>query len=198
MDPFLLPHQASCLSLLSTLLTLYSYKSLGKLAANTRDIRKKLKEKSRMLGRFPNDFHITQLRGKKRLEVLDIDEFNTSKNFSNPCLPSTEPLYPIKNVHDIYAVVAYKGKLSGNQCNHCLNNSYTLSTCIEAPSNEKSTVLNRDVNACRNMAIIFLSIVAGLGRPKRFCRSQEEMNLNAAILGEAPPTTDGIDDGLNQ
>jgi hypothetical protein len=127
-----------------------------------------------MLGRFPNDFPITQLRGKKRLEVLDIDEFNTSKNFSNPCLSSTEPLYPIKNVHDIYAVVAYK----------------------EVPSNENSTVLNRDVNACRNMAIIFLSIVVGLGRPSRFCRSQEEIDLNAAILGEVPTVDD--DDGLNQ
>ena len=149
-----------------------------------------------MLGRFPNDFPITQLAGKKRLEVLDIDEFNTSKNFSDPCLSSNHELYPIKNVHDIYAVVAYKGK-SFIAINDSLTNFSTVSLYIEAPSNENSTVLNRDVNACRNMAIIFLSIVAGLGRPSRFCRSQEEIALNAAILGEVPTVVDD-DDGLNQ
>ena len=64
-----------------------------------------------MLGCFPVDFLITQLAGKKQLEVLDIDEFNTSKNFSNPYLHPTQPVYPIKNVNDIYAVVDYKCKL---------------------------------------------------------------------------------------
>jgi hypothetical protein len=47
------------------------------------------------------------------------------------------------------------------------------------------------------MAIIFLSIVAGFGRPKRFCRSQEEIALNAAILAQVPTAVDD-DDGLNQ
>ena len=53
---------------------------------------------------------------------------------------------------------------------------------IEAQSNEYSTVLNRDINACRNMAIIFLSIIAGLGRPIRFCRSAAELALDAEVL----------------
>ena len=45
------------------------------------------------------------------------------------------------------------------------------------------------------MAIIFLSIVAGLGRPDRFCRSDAELAVDAAILAEVPP---GDDDDLNQ
>ena len=33
---------------------------------------------------------------------------------------------------------------------------------------QNTTVLNRDVNACRNFTTIFLSIIAGRGRPPRF------------------------------
>ena len=33
---------------------------------------------------------------------------------------------------------------------------------------QNTTVLNRDVNACRNFTTIFLSIIAGHGRPPRF------------------------------
>jgi hypothetical protein len=42
-----------------------------------------------------------------------------------------------------------------------------------------------------------MGLAVHVGRPKRFCRSQEEINLNAAILGEVP-TIDNDDDGLNQ
>ncbi len=50
----------------------------GNLSSNARDIRRRLKEKSDMLGLFPHDFHIERLRGMKRLVVLGMNEFNTS------------------------------------------------------------------------------------------------------------------------
>ena len=90
----------------------------GKLSSNFRDIRKKLLEKSEMLGCFPETFHIPELRGKKRLVVLDIDEFKTSINWSDPSLPPNSPVHPIKHVKDIYAVVAYKGTLIYSDYSH--------------------------------------------------------------------------------
>ena len=65
----------------------------GKLSANFRDIRKKLKEKSKMLGVFPPSHPIPELRGKRRLVVLDIDEYKTSRNYSDPTLPPNSTDY---------------------------------------------------------------------------------------------------------
>ena len=87
----------------------------GNLSSNARDIRRRLLEKSEMLGRFPADFHIERLRGMKRLVVLDVNEYNTSKNFSIPRLPHDHPVYPIRNVvnptsgRSLYAVVTSQG-----------------------------------------------------------------------------------------
>ena len=91
----------------------------GNLPSNARDIRRKLQEKSDMLGCFPfTDDIPPQLRGKKRLVVLDMEEYNTSKNFSIPRLPHEHPVYPIRNVIDqtdptgqrtLYAVVTSQG-----------------------------------------------------------------------------------------
>jgi hypothetical protein len=82
----------------------------GKLSANFRDIRKKLKQKSKMLGVFPPSHPIRELRGNRRLVVLDIDEYKTSRNYSDPTLPPNSPDHPVKHVNDIYAVVANKRK----------------------------------------------------------------------------------------
>ena len=50
------------------------------------------------------------------------------------------------------------------------------------------------------MAIIFLSIIAGLGRPSRFCRSAAELALDAAVLAQLPAVggDDNGDDHNNQ
>ena len=79
----------------------------GKLSANFRDICKKLKQKSKILGLFPPSHPNSELRGKRRLVVLDIDEYKTSRNYSDPTLP---PNSPDQHVNDIYAVVANKRK----------------------------------------------------------------------------------------
>ena len=47
------------------------------------------------------------------------------------------------------------------------------------------------------MAIIFLSIIAGLGSPLRFCRSAAELALDAAILAQLPANGGGNGDDPN-
>ena len=53
-----------------------------------------------------------------------------------------------------------------------------------------ATVLNRDINACLNMAIIFLSIVSGSGRPRRFCRTNDRLAMDAAVLRQGGTADD--------
>ena len=56
-----------------------------------------------------------------------------------------------------------------------------------------TTVLNRDINACLNMAIIFLAIVSGFSRPRRFCRSNDLLVMDAAVLRQGGTADDGVD-----
>ena len=68
----------------------FNMSSKGTLPCNTRDIRKKLLEKSKIFGCFTqrdvdNGVDPTLL-GQRRLVVLDIYEFNTSKNINSPGL----------------------------------------------------------------------------------------------------------------
>ena len=63
-----------------------------------------------MLGLFPPSHPIPELRDKRRLVVLDIDEYKTSRNYSDPTLPPNSLYHPVKHVNDIYAVVANKRK----------------------------------------------------------------------------------------
>jgi len=52
---------------------------------------------------------------------------------------------------------------------------------------QNTTVLNRDVNACRNFATIFLSIIAGHGRPPRFSPGNAANPNAAAPAAPAAP-----------
>ena len=68
-----------------------------------------------------------------------------------------------------------------------------LCLCSINSSIEHSTVWNRDINACRNMAIIFLSIVSLQGRPHRFCHPRDLLEKQALLLAleEAGGGSDG-------
>ena len=91
----------------------FSASSPGKLAANFRLIRQKLKEKAHVLGCFPPDFPVVALRGKRRLVVLDIGENKTSVNYSDPTLPFHHDGHTVEHVRGIYAVVTHpKGSIS--------------------------------------------------------------------------------------
>ena len=83
------------------------------LPCKTRDIRKKLLEKSKMFGCFTqrdidNGVH-EDLLGERRLVVLDIDEFRTSKNINSPELDVDHEVVLAKQVRGIHAVVVENG-----------------------------------------------------------------------------------------
>ena len=83
----------------------FSSATPGKLPANSRDIRKALKLKSKELGCFPDDFPIQELRGKRRLVVLDIHEFKTSVNLADATLTYESEGSQAMHVRGIYSVV---------------------------------------------------------------------------------------------
>ena len=108
----------------------FSPSSPGKLPANFRLIRQKLKEKAKLLGCFPNDFEVEELCGKERMVVLDIGEFNTSVNWADPSLPLDDAGIKAKHVRGIYAVVTHpESKLLYCCFNSNLHNSGCY--CIE-------------------------------------------------------------------
>ena len=91
----------------------FNMSSKGTLSCNTRNIRKKLLEKSKMFGCFTqrdidNGVH-PDLLGERRLVVLDIDEFKTSKNINSPELDVDHEVVLAKQVRGIHAVVVENG-----------------------------------------------------------------------------------------
>ena len=141
----------------------------SKLSAPTRECRLALKRKVKELGKFPQDHPIKELRGKDRMVVLDIDEYHTSQQGAVPLLHHESDGFPTENVRDIWAVVVVKGILFMSYSNN---------------QTEHSTVWNRDVNSCRNMAIIFLSVLLYGTRPKRFRRRISQAKLDRAVSTE--------------
>ena len=98
----------------------------GTRPAPNKAVIKAINLKSKELGRFPVDYPVEWLRGKKRLVLVFIDEYLTSQIGSNAYLAVDEPGERVEHKDGIYAVVSFRG----------------------CPS-----LWNRDINAARNMNI---------------------------------------------